>query len=79
MPGTYPTQLAVSCDRSGCGHVLSGDFLVAEDDDRDTRLGYVLDHAAREGWTVVGREDAARALTFCPAHPTSNGAQRDRA
>lgn len=71
MSETYPAELAVACDHDGCGTVLAADFLVAEDDDRDTRLGYVLDHAAGEGWTVVGRDTPSSAATFCPTHPAS--------
>lgn len=68
----YPALLGVSCDGDDsdgdCGAVAEADFVVHEDDSKPTRLGYVLDYAARNGWTVVGRHRAGIALTYCPDH-----------
>lgn len=61
--------LGVRCDApTGCDLTFSGDYKVREIDDRATRLGCVLDHAAREGWRVEGRENPLTAKTFCPRH-----------
>lgn len=65
---SYPTQLAVRCDAPGCAATFSGDFLVADDDPRDTRLGYVLDHVVALGWRVLGRDLPQVATTYCAAH-----------
>lgn len=77
-PTTYPALLGIACDgvdpgtggydEDECLAHIEADFLVADTDTRDTRLGYVLDHAARNGWTVAGRHMPATALTYCPAH-----------
>ena len=70
-----PLLLGVSCDGEDptsdywdCENMFEADFLVGDQDNRDTRLGYVLDHvAAYEGWKVVGRQNPSTALTFCPS------------
>lgn len=69
----YPCLLGVACDTSidlhtDCGASLESDFLVHQDDSREIRLGYVLDYAANNGWTVVGRHRPDMAMTHCPEH-----------
>jgi len=69
----HPALLGVTCDASidfdtDCGTRLEADFLVHEDDPREVRLGYILDHAADHGWAIVGRVNAEGALTYCPEH-----------
>jgi hypothetical protein len=71
VPEFELVYLGVSCDAPGelgCTAYSSGDFKVRSAADRAARLGYVLDHAAREGWAVVGRENPLTAQTFCPDH-----------
>lgn len=67
--------LGVRCDGPGetgspffCTAEIRADFRVRLRDDQATRIGYVLDHAARNGWRVEGRENPLTAKTFCPAH-----------
>lgn len=74
-PQRYPALLGVSCDgedptdpEGECPSVLEADFLVSADDTRATRLGYVLDHACTQGWTIVGRHHPESAMTYCPTH-----------
>lgn len=68
-PARYPVALAVACDAAGCRERFHGYFLVDDNDDRDVRLGYVLDHVARhERWQVEGRERPETATTRCPRH-----------
>ena len=68
-PGTYPALLGISCDADDvCDNGYEADFRVHEDDDRATRLGYILDHAASRGWTITGRHDPENALAYCPEH-----------
>lgn len=63
------TYLGVSCDaRPYCGADIRGDFRVRMSDDKPTRLGYALDHAAAHGWRIEGRENPLTAQAFCPAH-----------
>lgn len=61
----FPVLLGVLCD-GDCGAGLKGDFVVHESDDQATRLGYVLDYAVKEGWTVCGRFRPGTASTYCP-------------
>ena len=77
VPDRYPALLGVACDGydntgthydDDCDARLEADILVADTDPRDTRLGYILDHATAHGWTVVGRDRPTSALTFCPTH-----------
>jgi hypothetical protein len=56
--------------------VIEADFIVAEDDDRATRLGYVLDHAARQGWQVAGRDNPETALAYCLLHREPTAGRR---
>ena len=63
-----PWALGVRCDAIGCIASVEGAFLVSADDDSETRLGYVLNHAEGAGWTVIGRETPSTAATYCPAH-----------
>jgi hypothetical protein len=74
-PERYPTLLGVTCDADDpscpdgeCQEFLEADFIVAGTDTRATRLGYVLDHAATQGWTVIGRHHPESAMTYCPGH-----------
>lgn len=61
--------LGVTCDALPfCDSTLTGDFKVRVADGYATRLGYVLDHAARNGWRVEGRTAPVTAKTFCPGH-----------
>lgn len=70
MSDLYPHALGVSCDLAeGCDNTFGGDFWVRESDDRPTRLGIVLAHAASNGWQIIG-SNPETALTFCPTHST---------
>lgn len=63
-----PANLGVRCDTTGCDETLQGDFWVRDTDDRDTRLGVVLDHAEKQGWSIYGRDHPSTAASFCPDH-----------
>jgi hypothetical protein len=67
-PERFPCPLAVACDDDQCGVTLQGDWLVTGTDSHATRLGYILDHAERSGWQIIGRDQPETAVTFCPAH-----------
>lgn len=68
----HPCLLGVSCDAADangyCGDSLESDFVVHLTDPRAIRLGYILDYAARKGWTVVDRANPGAAKTYCPVH-----------
>lgn len=64
----YPCLLGVECDRDDCEAEMEADFLVRDDDGKATRLGYILDHATKLGWQVLGRNRPETALTYCPIH-----------
>lgn len=68
-PNTMPCRLGVACDGDDfCDNGYEADLLIGVDDDRATRLGYILDDAAGQGWLIVGRQNPETALAFCPEH-----------
>lgn len=60
--------LAVACDGETCDLDIRGDIKVERSADRATRLGAILDHAARFGWRIEGRDNPITAKSFCPRH-----------
>jgi hypothetical protein len=69
VPETFPTSIAVFCDR--CGIEVEHDYVVHDQMTRDGRLGVARSHLARnEGWSCTAAGD------FCPAcqrPPVLNG------
>lgn len=73
---THFTVLGVTCDfgratERECQEALEADILVRDEDDRATRLGYILDHAALiHEWQIINRANPEYALAYCPKHKT---------
>jgi hypothetical protein len=58
-PDRYPCATTVFCDVCGIEH--TGDYIVSDEIDGPTRLGYARKHVATLGWSC------SRAGDFCPA------------
>jgi hypothetical protein len=56
----FPSRIVVFCDRCGVEH--AGEYLVSEDCDSPTRLGYARKHMRSLGWQCDATGD------FCPVH-----------
>ena len=66
-PDRYPCEIVVFCDECGVEH--SGDYLVSDDCDSPTRLGYARAHLRTQGWCCDAGGD------FCPEHATHGDTQ----
>jgi hypothetical protein len=64
MAEQYPKQIAVFCDECGTDEVH--DYMVSEDDDQETRLGYARKYLAEEkGWLIQDNLDLCPECSFC--------------
>jgi hypothetical protein len=61
---SYPTEIVVFCD--GCGTERAGDYMVTDNDDSATRLGYARTALAARGWTITITADLC---PECAARP----------